>query len=74
MTEARLTAREREVCEGIADGKTVRSIASDMGISERTVTNYITSVARLIPGEAPPMRRIMRWWLTKDGSQVDLTG
>lgn len=54
-----LTAREFEVCEMVAEGRTTPEIGASLGISTRTVENHIYSAARLIPGESTPMRRIM---------------
>ena len=41
-----LTKREREVLIGIANGKTNREIASDLGLSTRTVESYREALVR----------------------------
>lgn len=60
-----LTAREFEVCELVAEGKTGPQIAEELGISTRTVEAHIYNASRLIPGSAHPMKRILlafaRW-------------
>ena len=40
----RLTAQEGRVLALVADGKTNRQIAGDLGLTERTVKNYLSSV------------------------------
>ena len=42
----RLTAREREVLEGVAQGQTNKEIASALGLSPRTVESYRESLMR----------------------------
>ncbi|HTU06663.1 MAG TPA: response regulator transcription factor, partial [Trebonia sp.] len=39
-----LTAREREVLAGIADGKSNREIARSLGVSEKTVKAHVSAV------------------------------
>lgn len=41
-----LTAREREVLVGLAEGKTSKEIASDLGVSLRTVGNVRTRITQ----------------------------
>jgi two-component system response regulator DegU len=43
MTE-HLTAREREVCAQMMAGASTAAIADQLGISERTVQNYINNI------------------------------
>ena len=37
-----LTLQERKVLDGITDGRTNRQIAADLGLSEKTVKNYVS--------------------------------
>jgi DNA-binding NarL/FixJ family response regulator len=39
-----LTAREREVLEGVAAGRSNQEIAHDLGLSEKTIKHYMTNI------------------------------
>lgn len=39
-----LSAQERKVLAGVAEGKTNKEIATDLGLSDKTVKNYFSSV------------------------------
>jgi DNA-binding NarL/FixJ family response regulator len=43
-TESPLTAREREVLQGLAAGRANKQIAGDLGISEHTVKFYTSAI------------------------------
>jgi DNA-binding NarL/FixJ family response regulator len=39
-----LTSREREIAASIAEGRSNREIAKQLGVSEQTVKNHVTSI------------------------------
>ncbi len=41
---AKLSAREREVLDRIAEGKTNRQIGEELFLAEKTIKNYVSSV------------------------------
>jgi DNA-binding NarL/FixJ family response regulator len=41
---ANLTSREREIAASIAEGRSNREIAKQLGVSEQTVKNHVTSI------------------------------
>jgi DNA-binding NarL/FixJ family response regulator len=41
---AELTDRERRVLAGVAEGASNRDIAESMGLAEKTVRNYVSSI------------------------------
>jgi two-component system NarL family response regulator len=44
VEETGLSVRQREILEGLVQGKTNREIAADLALSEKTVKNYMRSV------------------------------
>lgn len=44
MTEPHLTLQETRVLHGIANGMTREAIAKELGITSRTVINYVASI------------------------------
>lgn len=56
----RLTPRQRLVVLGISEGLTCRQIALRLGISKRTVERHIENIATKLPGNQPPIRRILQ--------------
>lgn len=57
----RLTRREREVLELMAQGQKNRNIAQELGISEKTLDIHRTKVREKM--EAPTVAAIVRWWI-----------
>ena len=57
---ARLTDREREVAQMLNEGSTNREIASELGLSVRTVENHRATIYRkLLVGTVEEIRRIL---------------
>lgn len=69
LSKTDLTDREREVAGLIASGRTYGEVADLLGISTRTVEEYIQRIARRIPGDVPPRTRILLWWHESDLSE-----
>jgi len=44
VPKARLTSREREILQLLGEGKTNKEIGLDMGLSEKTVKNYLSNI------------------------------
>jgi DNA-binding NarL/FixJ family response regulator len=44
VEETGLSVRQREILEGLVQGKTNREIAADLALSEKTIKNYMRSV------------------------------
>jgi DNA-binding CsgD family transcriptional regulator len=59
-----LTPRERDVLRLLADGKTDREIARDLGIRHRTAT---THVGRLLAKLGLPSRAALAAWAVRHG-------
>lgn len=57
-----LTPREEEVARLVAENKTAKKIARELGIAESTVRNYVRLIAAKLPGAGKPMQRIALWW------------
>jgi DNA-binding CsgD family transcriptional regulator len=60
-----LTPRQLEVAALAAKGHGHKQIALALGISPGTVRNHIITIADKIGGDAPPLRRVMRWALER---------
>jgi two-component system nitrate/nitrite response regulator NarL len=43
-TRPALTARELQIADAIADGRSNREIAAQLGITEQTVKNHLTNI------------------------------
>lgn len=69
---ATFTEREQEVGVLVAEGLTGPQIATAMQISESTVRTYIERIAKLIPGDGPPMRRIALHFATMEGEGAEV--
>ena len=66
LTEAkeRLTPRERQIYEMSRDSQlTVSQIAGELGISEQTVKNHITSALRILRNAIKGSPLIFIFWL-----------
>ena len=55
-----LTKRQREVVRGLLRGETYAEIAERLGIAARTVRMHVETIARDVPGQGPPKRRVRR--------------
>jgi DNA-binding CsgD family transcriptional regulator len=64
-----LTPREREVVELVAEHKTAKEIARELGIAVTTVRGYIGRIGRVIPGRGRPKERILVWWHKQVGER-----
>lgn len=53
-----LTGRQREIAQLVAEGKSAKRIAREVGISRYTAEAHIRDAASRIPGDGPP-----RWKL-----------
>jgi FixJ family two-component response regulator len=58
-----LTRREMQVAELLTRGLTAKAIAPRLGISVRTVQAHIANAADRIPGDQPPTRRLIVFFL-----------
>lgn len=62
-----LTPRERDIVRRVAEGMSAKRIAAELGISENTVTNHITAIARTLPdfGEGYRPRKVLitQWYM-----------
>lgn len=57
-----LTPREESIARLVAENKTARQIAKELGVSHGTVRKYIEILGDKIPGRGKPMNRIAVWW------------
>lgn len=62
---ARLTDRQLQVAELVAEGRSTKAIARILGLSRHTVRNHIVRVAARLPGDGPPRLKIMRWYYSR---------
>lgn len=53
-----LTPRQMEVARFLARGMTDKEIARELGLSRRTVEDYIAQAAARIPGEGKPRVKV----------------
>lgn len=58
----RLTPRELQVAERVADGKSHKRVAKELGISPETVRAHVFGAARKLPGEGRPSFKIARYY------------
>lgn len=58
-----LTRRQAQVVERVARGLPDKKIAHDLHISPHTVQFHIRQAAERIPGDAPPRRKLMLFFL-----------
>lgn len=56
------TARERAVASMLATGHQPAVIARRLSIAERTVRSHVHNLAARIPGDLPPIARVIVWW------------
>lgn len=56
----RLSPTERKVCGLIADGYLHKQVATELGISVRTVHTHAYRAAAKLPGNGAPTRKIVR--------------
>ena len=58
-----LSARERTICEMIAEGMLHKHVARELGISVRTVHTHAYRAAAKLPGDGLPSKKITRFFL-----------
>lgn len=56
------TAREVEVVRLAARGLRPPVIAGLLGIRPATVRRHVQALARRVPGDLPPLARVVVWW------------
>lgn len=61
-----LTPRHLEVVSLVAEGLPNRVIAERIGISQRTVEDYVSAAAGRLPGTTKPRHKLTVWFLTID--------
>jgi two-component system, NarL family, uhpT operon response regulator UhpA len=64
---ADLTPRERQVCELVARGLSVKRVARRLDLSPSTVAVHVRNAAAKLPGEGPPRHRIIVFVLRSEG-------
>jgi two-component system, NarL family, uhpT operon response regulator UhpA len=64
---AELTPRERQVCELVARGLSVKRVARRLDLSPSTVKVHVRNAAAKLPGEGPPRHRIVVHVLRSEG-------
>lgn len=57
----RVTPRQREIIDRLANGLTYREIARDLGISPATVRTHVQTVAASLPGPGGAQRRVLKF-------------
>lgn len=55
-----LTPREVQVVQLVGEGLSYKAIGKRLGIARSSVAVYVSRIARLIPGEASPLRKMIR--------------
>lgn len=58
-----MTARQSEIARMLAAGLTVKEVGQVLGVALSTAESHVEAIARKLPGQTPPIRRILRWWL-----------
>jgi DNA-binding NarL/FixJ family response regulator len=58
-----LSPRQTEVAALVAEGMSSKAIGNELGLSHRTVQEYIYRISRRLPGKGPPRWRIMAWYI-----------
>ena len=56
-----LTPREREVAERVAEGRSHKSVARELGVSPTTVRNHVANAAQKLPGDGRPSLKLARF-------------
>lgn len=54
------TERELEVIRLVQSGQSYKAIAQELGITRSAVGVYVHRIARVIPGDDSPLRKILR--------------
>jgi DNA-binding CsgD family transcriptional regulator len=67
-----ITRRQMAVIAMLSEGWIFKQIATFLGISLRTVRWHTTAAARRIPGDRPPIERVIAWY--RGASLEVLTG
>lgn len=61
-----LTPRQREVARLVAEGKSAKRIAREIGVSPRTAEAHIRDAASRIPGDGPARWKLIVFVLGGD--------
>lgn len=59
-----LSKRQKEVAERVAKGLPNKEIASELGLSVKTVAEHIREAAERLPGTGWPRYRITIWFFS----------
>lgn len=60
-----LSPRQWQVVALVAEAKSNKAIARNLGISVKRVEACISVACERIPGDGAPRHKIMRWWFTR---------
>ena len=55
-----LTFRQQQIYELLKKGSSYSEIGVELGLSPRTIGNYVKALADRLPGNGPPLRKILR--------------
>ncbi|MEW2550323.1 hypothetical protein AB0957_01045 [Streptomyces zhihengii] len=65
------TPMTRSILRGMGAGRTQAAIATDLGVSRRTLTNHLTKLYELLGYEPGDQFRLGKWWATSPESSLD---
>ncbi|MFB6627215.1 LuxR C-terminal-related transcriptional regulator [Streptomyces sp. NPDC056374] len=65
-TETVTTPMTRSILSGLSRGRTQASIANELGVSTRTLTNHLTRLYEQLGFEPGDQFRLGRWWATSE--------
>lgn len=54
------TPQELRIIELVRQGRSYKSIALELGLTRSAVSSYVHRIARLIPGDESPLRKILK--------------
>lgn len=67
-----LSPRQVEIARHLCLGRSTKEIARRLGLSHRTVQNYIHSAGKRLGGLGTPIKRLIVWYICVHGPPMNV--